>query len=301
MKSDLTLVVMAAGMGSRFGGLKQIEPIGPSGEFITDYSIYDAILAGFQRVVFIIKKEHLEIFQNTIEKRIGGKIPVSYAFQENTFTYGDQVFTREKPWGTAHAILVAKPLVTGNFVVINSDDFYGRDAFFCAAKFFEEDHSPEEMGLIGYVAFNTLTEYGAVKRGVLEVENGYLKGLVESKLERVGDKVWGEPLQGGDKFLVHEDTLVSMNMLLFTPKIFDFIEMFQSDFVSSLSENFDTCEYLIPDVIDIVNRKKLATFQVLKTSAKWEGVTYPEDKEQVRNAILARVEKKEYKENLWEK
>jgi len=300
MENKLTLVVMAGGMGSRFGGLKQIEPFGPNGEFITDYSVYDALLNGFDKVIFIIKRENLEIFKNTIGKRIGNKIKVEYAFQEDYFTYGNETFKREKPYGTAHAIYSAKELIDGNFVVINSDDFYGRDAFKVAKNFFDKERKLEEMGLVGYIVSNTLTENGSVKRGVMYLKDGYLDSLIESKVERVDGKLIAEPLNGEASFEVSDSTLVSMNMLLFTPYIFELIDAYFGDFVEKLKANPEKEEYLIPDVIDFANKEDRATFEVIKTVAKWEGVTYKEDKEHVKIAISKLIEEGIYPEKLWE-
>jgi len=300
MKKELTLVVMAAGMGSRFGGLKQLEPFGPNGEFITDYSVYDAKLAGFTNVVFIIKRENLELFESTIGKRMEKHIPVRYAFQDEKLVYEDLIFQREKPWGTAHAILSCKDLVNSNFVVINSDDFYGRDAFFVAANFFQENHRENEMGLVGYPVSHTLTENGSVKRGILQIENGYLRSIIESKVELSREKILATPLNKKETFEVQKDTLVSMNMLLFTPKIFDFILEYLPDFVEHMQEERESAEYLIPDVIDLVGRENKATFEVIPTQAKWEGVTYKEDTPRVVNAISKLILEGVYKENLWQ-
>ncbi len=165
MKDDLTLVIMAAGMGSRFGGLKQIEPVGPNGEFIIDYSIYDAIKAGFTKVVFLIKDEIYDLFRETVGKRIEGKISVAYSFQRlgDVPEEVDMPEERVKPWGTAHAILVCKPDVTGNFVMINSDDFYGRDAFVNTVDYFN-NHDNDDYAMVAFRAVNTMTENGSVKR-----------------------------------------------------------------------------------------------------------------------------------------
>lgn len=301
MENKLTLVVMAGGMGSRFGGLKQIEPFGPNGEFITDYSVYDALINGFDKVIFIIKRENLEIFKSTIGARIGDKIKVEYAFQEDNITYDGEVFKREKPYGTAHAIYSAKELIDENFVVINSDDFYGRDAFLVAKSFFDKKRTQEEMGLVGYIVKNTLTENGSVKRGVMYAKDGYLDTLVESKVGSVDGRLIAEPLNGDSAFEVDDDTLVSMNMLLFTPKIFELIDMYFKDFIEKLKNNLEKEEYLIPDVIDRANKEHRLTFEVMKTTAKWEGVTYKEDKEHVKMAIHKLIEEGIYPENLWEK
>jgi len=298
---DLTLLIMAAGMGSRFGGLKQIEPIGPTGEFITDYSIYDALLAGVKKVVFIIKRENLEVFQETIEKRIAGRVEVEYAFQDKTIEYDGEILTREKPWGTAHAILSAKDKINGNFLVINSDDFYGREAYLEAVKFYEQPRKESEFALVGYKVVNTLTENGSVKRGVCKVANDHLKTIVESKVERIENKIVATPLSGKPSFEVQEDTLVSMNMFLFTPYIFKLIEENLNDFLEQNRNNMETAEYLIPDLVQKCIEEGKISLEVLNTSAKWEGVTYKEDKESVVRAIQKQVQEGVYQENLWQK
>lgn len=300
-KKDLTLVVLAAGMGSRFGGLKQIEPIGPSGEFITDYSIYDAILTGFKKVVFIIKKENLSIFEETIGKRIGDRIPVEYAFQDATIVSSKGSFTREKPWGTAHAILCCKDLIDGNFMIINSDDFYGREAYEVATSFYNESSTISDFGVVGYQVINTLTENGSVKRGVCAVENGYLKNIVESKVEKAGNRIIATPLDGRESFEVDENCVVSMNMLLFTPYIFTLLEEQLDDFIEKNQEKMDSCEYLIPDVVQKAIQEGKVRVTVLPTEAKWEGVTYKEDKEGVVNAIRKLICDGVYQEDLWQK
>ena len=225
---EKTLLIMAAGMGSRFGGLKQIEPIGPNGEFIIDYSIYDAIKSGFTKVVFIIKEENFELFKDTVGKRIESKIPVEYVFQKMEFLpEGYNVPEgRVKPWGTAHAILCAKDVIHEPFLVINSDDFYGSDAFRVASEFMDEEHKSdkEEFSLIGYKVVNMLTENGSVKRGVCMMESNKLLGIKESKVEQKEGVIEAEPLNGEATFTVTPDTLVSMNMLGFTPDIFNYIE-----------------------------------------------------------------------------
>lgn len=300
-KKNLTLLIMAAGMGSRFGGLKQIEPIGPNKEFITDYSIYDAILAGVKKVIFVIKKENLEIFQNTIGKRIEKSISVEYAFQDQTLEVNGKNYTREKPWGTAHAIYSAKDQIDGNFIIINSDDFYGRDAFLEATKYFNQERKENEFALVGYKVVNTLTENGSVKRGICEVENNYLTQVLESKVERQGKAIIASPLNGEKPFRVEEDTFVSMNMFLFTPYIFTLIEEGLTTFIEENKQTLETAEYLIPDLIQKKVEENKITMEVLKTTAKWEGVTYQEDKEGVVKAIGEKIKRGEYQENLWQK
>lgn len=300
MKKDLTLVILAAGMGSRFGGLKQIEPVGPNGEFIIDYSIYDAIRAGFSKAVFIIKEEMYEIFRETVGKRIEGKIKVEYAFQklEDVPSFVKIPATRTKPWGTAHAILACKNYVDSNFVMINSDDFYGKEAYLKIKEFFDNSNDPNCFSMVAFKVENTMTENGSVKRGVCEEENHYLTNIIESSIEKVGDKIIATPLDGRDSFEVKGSDLVSMNFFGFTNTMFKTLENGLKDFFVENENNLDKCEYLIPDVVfkEINEDKKV---YVLDSSDKWLGVTYKEDKDFVVNEIKKLIEKGEYPNDLW--
>ena len=296
----MELVIMAAGMGSRYGGLKQIEPIHKNGEFIIDYSIYDAIRYGFDKVIFIIKKENYEIFKSTIGNRISDKIKTEYVFQSNDNVPFEVPSERVKPLGTAHAILCCKDMVKDNFLVINSDDFYGRDAFKVASEYLKSEHKSNEFGMVGYIVSNTLTENGSVKRGVCELKDGYITNLVESSVEKVNDKIIANPLDGRDSFEVNDDTLVSMNMFMFTPKIFELLE---SDFIEFYKNNVNNllkCEYLITEVVCNNIKKDKIAFKALKTTSKWMGVTYKEDKEVVVEGINSLIEKGEYPDKLWQ-
>lgn len=303
MKKDVTLVILAAGMGSRFGGLKQIEPMGPSDEFIIDYSVYDAIKAGFNKIVFIIKRENYELFKETIGKRVEPHIKVEYAFQElNNLPKGwDIPSGRMKPLGTAHAVLCANDYVNEPFAMINSDDFYGRDAFIKAYEYLSNtDNDSSKYGMIGYMVANTLTENGSVKRGVCEVDsNNYLKSITESKIEKIGNEIVASPLDSSDSFTVNSDDTVSMNFLLFTPSIFGYIEDGFSKFFIDNKEDLLTSEYLIPDVVSNLIKNGKASMKVIRTTANWHGVTYREDTPDVKNSIKKLVDEGEYKENLW--
>ena len=297
---------MAAGMGSRFGGLKQIEPIDENGNFIIDYSIYDAIKVGFTKVVFIIKKENYEIFRETVGKRVEKYIKVEYAFQElDKLPSGYSVpVGRVKPWGTGHAILCSKDLVKENFAIINSDDFYGRDAFRVIAEFLKNvknDEGVQTYAMAGYMVKNTLTENGSVKRGICSVKDGYLTKLIESKIERVDGVLEALPLDGGDKYIVSDDDTVSMNMFGFTPQIFDYLEKRFPEFLDEHKDNINECEYLIPTLVFEEIEKGLARVKVLKTDAVWQGITYREDKDKVVSEIKALVDKGEYPQGVWEK
>ena len=312
MDKDITLVILAAGMGSRFGGLKQIEPMGPNGEFIIDYSIYDAIEAGFTKVVFLIKEENYELFKETIGSRVEPHIKVEYAFQKNDNVplFYEELKNREKPLGTAHAILCCSEKVNEPFMMINADDFYGRDAFERGAEFLKnmKDEVPHQYGLIGYLVKNTITENGAVKRGVCHVEDGYLTGLIESSVGRVEDgTIKATPLDESlETFTVDENDTVSMNMLLFDNSIFGYIEEKFPSFLEKNKEKLEKCEYLIPDVLFESIAENFSTCEVIPTTATWYGVTYKEDAPMVRESIKKLVKTKDNKEgdyplHLWEK
>ena len=305
MNKDLNLVILAAGMGSRFGGLKQIAPLGPNGEFIIDYSVYDAIKAGFNKIVFLIKEENYKLFKETIGSRVEPHIAVEYCFQKNdNLPIGYEVpKNRLKPLGTAHAILCCKDKVHEPFMMINADDFYGRDAYVKAAEFLRntKDTIPYQYGMVGYLVKNTITENGSVKRGVCKVENEYLKEIIESSIERVDNgKIIATPLNGNAAFEVDENDTVSMNMLLFTPSIFNYIENNFKDFLDSNKDNMEKCEYLIPDVLFKAIKENYATAKVLKTKATWYGVTYKEDADSVKKALASMVSDNTYPNNLWE-
>lgn len=304
MNKDITLVILAAGMGSRFGGLKQIEAMGPNGEFIIDYSIYDAIKAGFTKIVFIIKEENYNIFKETVGKRIESHINVSYVFQNNNNIPNIVSIPeeREKPFGTAHAILCCKDVVKEPFAIINADDFYGLDAYLKAAEFLKQtqDSNLKNYGMVGYIVKNTLTESGSVKRGVCEVENGYLTKIIESNVERLNGKIVATELDSNNTFEVSEDSIVSMNMLLFTPSIFSYIEEKFPKFLIDNKERLDTCEFLIPNVLFSAIKEKYAAVKVIKTAATWHGVTYKEDVLDVKNSIKDLINRGEYKNNLWD-
>ena len=299
MNKDLTLVIMAAGMGSRFGGLKQIEPIGPNNEFLIDYSIYDAIKAGFSKIVFIIKKENEEIFKSTIGTRVEGHIPVSYVFQDSSNIPVNIDFSnREKPLGTGHAIYCCKDEVTVPFAIINADDFYGRDAFIKIAEFLKntDDNS---YGLVGYKVNNTLTDNGSVKRGICYAKDNYLTYIVESSIERKNNKIIASPLNGKEPFEVTPDTLVSMNMIGFTPKIFNYLEKELTYFLNNPNTNLEKDEFLIPDVLQTSISEDNKKVKVLDTTAVWYGVTHKEDKDFVVNSINKLVTDGIYPNNLW--
>lgn len=295
-----TLLVMAAGMGSRFGGLKQIEPMGPNGEFLIDYSVYDAKLAGFTKIVFIIKEENYDIFKKTIGKRVEPYIETEYVFQDDSNLkekYKD-LQTRVKPLGTGHAILCAKDKVKTPFAIINADDFYGRDAYVVASKYLDKIDD-KHYAVVGYKVGKTLSPNGAAKRGICKEENGKLKDLIESSVEKIDGKIIAKPLDGETEFIVEDDSLVSMNMLLFTPKIFDYLEEKLIKFLETNKNDLSKCEFLIPDVVKDAIKEDRVEVDLLSTNAIWHGVTYKEDKEEVVKAIDELIKEKVYPNKLW--
>ena len=273
---DTTLVIMAAGMGSRFGGLKQIAPIGPNGEILLDFSIYDAKEAGFNKAVFIIKKAIEKDFKECVGKRIEKMIDVSYVFQETDKIPEEfsALSKREKPWGTGHAILCAKDEVTTPFAVINADDYYGKEAFKLM-----HDHlvNNKEICMVGYKLANTLTENGTVSRGVCDISDGCLKSVTE---HTALDKNSGLP----------EDTIVSMNMWGFSPAIFKTLEKDFTVFLENLT-NPEKEEFYLPSVVDNLIKKQGENVKVIPTSEKWYGVTYKEDAEAVSAALKNKIDK----------
>ena len=298
----MQLVILAAGMGSRFGGLKQMEKMDEAGNFLLDYSVYDAKRAGFDSVVFIIKKEFYKEFKESIGKRVERLIKVDYAFQElDDLPEGFKVPEgREKPWGTAHAIYAARNLVKEDFIIINGDDFYGKETYEVAYNYLKSLPKGSE-GQYANVAFkvaNTMTENGAVKRGVAFQKDGYLTKLVESSIEKVGDKIIASPLDGSASFEVQPDDLVSMNLFAFNV---DIMKKLEEKFPLWLKENINVpkSEFLIPTVVDELVHEGKATLKLLKTSSVWFGVTYKEDKPGVVKALNDLVEKGVYKKGLY--
>ena len=301
-ENDMQLVILAAGMGSRFGGLKQMEKMDDAGNFLLDYSVYDAKRAGFDSVVFIIKKDFYKEFKDSIGKRVEKLIKVDYAFQDlNDLPSGFKVPEgREKPWGTAHAIYAARDLIKEDFIIINGDDFYGKETYEVAYKYLAS--LPKgSVGKYANVAFkvkNTMTENGAVKRGVAFQKDGYLTKLVESSIEKVGDKIVASPLDGSEPFVVSGDDLVSMNLFAFNV---DLIEKLKERFPAWLKENINVpkSEFLIPTVVDELVHEGQASLKLLETSSVWFGVTYKEDKPGVVKALNGLVEKGVYKKGLY--
>ena len=281
MAKDITLIVMAAGMGSRFGGLKQMEPIGPGGEALLDFSVYDAKRAGFTKVVFVIKHAIEKEFKEIVGSRIEKKIKVEYVFQEIDDLPNGLVppAQRTKPWGTTQAILCCRDVVKEPFAVVNADDYYGRSAFDKIAAFLKEDNN--DYAMVGFKLINTLTDNGHVSRGVCEVEDGELKGIVERT--KIKDCKFTE--DDGETWTdLSPDTLVSMNLWGFKPDFFDYLDR---DFKEFLAEkiNIPKSECLLPGTVANIISRKDKKVKVLVADDRWYGVTYKEDKPKVVEAI----------------
>ena len=298
----MTLVVLAAGMASRYGGLKQIDPITETGEFIIDFSIYDAYKAGFDRVVFVIKKENLEIFKETVGVRAERYLKVEYAFQEMTDVpekYLSLVPERLKPFGTSHALLAARNIIKDNFAVINADDFYGRDAFVQLAKHLSaaKDADKFDVCMVGYVLKNTLTENGSVSRGVCETSaDGNLVDINErTKIFKTDNGAEYE--ENGARTSLSPDSVVSMNCWGFTPAVFDYISAGFEKFLASSPE--PKAEYYLPLSVKEMIADGKADVKVYKTDAKWYGVTYKEDKPAVMEGIKKQIDAGIYPTPLW--
>ena len=302
MSNAPTLLVLAAGMGSRYGGLKQIDPVGPSGEIIIDYSIYDAIKAGFKKVVFLIRKDIEDAFREKVGNRYAGKIEIDYAFQgvhelPDGFTAPPE---REKPWGTGHAVLMAENVIDSPFAVINADDFYGRSAFEKMAAFLEgETPDSTNMAMVGFILKNTLSDNGSVSRGVCFISpDGYLEKVVEgTKITKTENGI--ENLAEEDELKsLTGDEIVSMNMWGFTPVVF---QELKKQFHEFLEQHLNTpkSEFYIPYAVDRMIKDGVATVKVLKSSDSWFGVTYREDKPVVIEGIRKLVDAGVYPDKLF--
>lgn len=293
-----TLAVMAAGLGSRYGGIKQIEPMGPNGEILMDYAIYDSLLAGFNKVVFIIKKEMLDDFRDVIGKRIEAKTEVEYSFQtfETLPSFYDIPQDRVKPFGTAHALLSAKDVIKEPFAIINADDYYGKSAFGTMHAYLTEQERPDRRAsMIGYSLENTVSEHGYVTRGICGVENGELTGVKETfKIVVFPDGSIKDIHEDPSGIFLDNKSVVSMNFWGFEPSVFGFAEEYFHGFLRSLRSDDIKSECLLPTMVDHLMRNEGFSVRVLFTDAKWFGVTYKEDKEIVRNRLKLLYERKDY-------
>lgn len=298
-----TLVVLAAGMGSRYGGCKQIDPIGPNGEIILELSVYDAIQAGFDRVVFIIKKAIEKDFKEAIGNKLSEKVECVYVYQEmDALPSGTQAIEgRTKPYGTAHALWCCKDVLDGPFALINSDDYYGQSCFKTLYEFLNNQTSKNHYGMVGYVLANTLTDNGSVARGQCMIEDGKLKNIVErTHIEKKDGKVmycldekWYE---------LPTDTLVSMNMWAFTADILEVVEKKLIHFLQNeIQSNPMKAEIYIPNVVGEMLSEGICDVAMMESHDRWYGVTYQEDKESVKKGIAALYEQGKYPQPLWKK
>lgn len=302
-----TLVVMAAGIGSRFGGgIKQLEPVGPSGEIIMDYSIYDAMEAGFDKVVFVIRKDLEKDFREVIGNRIEKVVEVAYAYQEKEDIpepYRTRYTERKKPWGTGQAILCCKDVVKEPFVVINADDYYGKEAYVEAYKYLvgeQRKSEKEQISMVGFVLANTLSDNGSVTRGICEAdENRMLTNIVETYNIVKTESGAAIHTEEGDKE-IDVNSLVSMNMWGLQPTFFEVLEKRFTEFLEKNAENFQKAEYVLPTIIGGLLHEDKVEVAVLQSNDEWFGVTYKEDKPYVVNAIRSLIEKGIYPEKLFQ-
>lgn len=297
---ELTLVVMAAGLGSRFGGLKQITPVDEEGNFLIDYSVYDALKAGFTKVIFIIKKENYEVFKETIGKRIEKKIKVEYAFQEieDIPPIVSIPKNRIKPWGTVHAILAAKTQIHSPFAIINADDFYGFDSYKIVCSFLKENTTSHLA--IPYPFCKVDSKYGAVKRGVLYLQEENVKSISECSIGYEDGKIVARPLNGDEAFEIERDHPVSMNMFGFQQNILQDLEKYFESFIKQNQNDLEKCECLISEFLEEALKNKKITMKYCTSKGEWLGMTYKEDLKEVKEKIEELKEKGEYPKNLWE-
>ncbi|MFT4575633.1 MAG: NDP-sugar pyrophosphorylase family protein [Polaribacter sp.] len=298
---NYTLVILAAGMGSRYGGTKQLDAVSGHGETIMDFSLFDAVKAGFTKVVFIVRQDILEEVKSDFGAKLEGKVIVEYVIQETSKVpekyKGSQ---RTKPWGTGHALLVAKEVIKENFCVINADDFYGYDAFVSILSFLKKaDENTNEYAMVGYPIFNTLSDNGSVSRGETFVdENNNLQKIIErTSITKQGDAIVYKT-EEGEEATIPNDTLVSLNFWGFTPTFLEFLEIEFNDFLEENATELKT-EFFLPFVVDNLIQNKQADVQVIGTDALWMGVTYKEDKDIVVNKVKELMAASVYPEKLW--
>jgi len=299
-----TLLILAAGMGSRYGGLKQVDPVGPNGEAIIDYSIYDAIRAGYGKVVFVIRESFADAFKESFVSKLKGKIETEYVFQElNSFIPESITIAsdRKKPWGTGHAVLVAKDVINEPFVVINADDYYGPNAYQMIPDYLASvpDSSKPYYCMVGYGLKNTLSEHGFVSRGVCETDgDGFLETVVErTHIEKVENKIISQ-IDEDTSMELSGNEVVSMNVWGFTPSFFEYLENYFNSFIQANADN-PKGEFYIPYVVNDLIEKQKIRLKVLESKDGWFGVTYKEDKELAVQNIADLVEKGVYPLKLW--
>ncbi len=296
-----TLVILAAGMGSRYGGLKQIDAFTPEGDTIIDFSLYDALQAGFGKFVFIIRKSFEKEFKEIFNKKLEGKAEVAYVYQELENVPDKYINPeRTKPWGTGHALLMAKDAVKENFAIINADDFYGKAAFEVMAKSLtEKNKETYDFNTMAYLLKNTVSDHGFVSRGECEVnENGFLTAVTErTHIEKIDGQLMRKD-DKGDFVPIDENVVVSMNFWGFTPKCFEFGSQLFEEFLEENKEDLKA-EFYLPSIVNEILKSGKASVEVLKSDAKWFGVTYKEDKEIVQKAIGELKKQNVYPRNLW--
>ena len=296
-----TLVILAAGMGSRYGGLKQMDTFTPEGDTIIDFSLYDAIQAGFGKVIFIIRKSFQAEFKANFSQKLVNKIDVEYVYQEiDSVPEKYMNLERIKPWGTGHALLMTKDVVKENFAIINADDFYGRQAFKTMVNQLKNtDKNSCNFSMIGYSLKNTLSENGFVSRGECFVDkNGFLKNIIERTKIEIIDGILKSEIENGELISIDKNTIVSMNFWGFTPKCFEFGEDLFLDFLEKNASNLKA-EFYLPTIVNKMITSEKASVKVLESDSKWFGVTYSNDKEKVQKEINALKEKGVYPKKLW--
>lgn len=295
----MILVVMAAGIGNRFGGIKQLTPVGPNGEFLIDYSIYDALRAGIEKVVFVIKEEYLSMFRETIGKRIETKIKVEYAFQkiDNIPSQYEVPSNRIKPWGTGQALLSAKSYVDDSFIIINADDLYGSDAIMVLANYLKAQKNDNKFAMVAYKLKNTLSKNGTVSRGICVVKDNLLKAVTErTQIGYLSDKLVF--FENNDHYEIDKNSMVSVNLFGFTPKIFEIAEKYFIEFFEECSD-LEKGEFYLPTIVQKMIDDNIISVEVLETTAKFNGITYKEDLSSVQDNIKKLIENGVYPENLW--
>ena len=299
----MDLVVMAAGMGSRFGGLKQIEPVDNDGNFIIDYSVYDALRVGFDRVIFIIKRENLQIFQKTIEKHIKNHIKVEYSFQDfEKLPEGVKIpEERKKPLGTGHAVWCARDKISSHFAVINADDFYGADSYKILAGFLKGIKTDKENVLISYSAAKTIANSGCVKRGICKIAGGKLESITESVIEKRKDGLFAKSIcdENGHVSQIAENQPVSMNMFGFNISFKDYLDKSFKNFIDKNKDNLTEKEFFLPSAATELIESGEGDLYVLPTTATWYGITYRQDLDDVKMRIKEMKAKGIYPEHLW--
>ncbi len=299
----MTLVILAAGMGSRYGGMKQIDPIGPCGEFIIDYSCHDAVAAGVNKIVFVIKKENLDIFKSTVGERVGRFVDIDFVFQDSSDLPNGYSIPegRVKPWGTAHALLAARNCVTGPLITINADDYYGPNTYKVVTDYLENNVSssfPFKFCMAGFRLNNTLTENGSVSRGICETDS---YGTLLSITERTAVYPSGNDayyVENGSKYFLSGDSYASMNLFGLTSEFFDFALKSFEDFLENM-KNPQKDEFYLPSAVTSAMKKGIATVTVCPTIEKWYGVTYAADKYYVQSSIKNMISEGKYSIDLW--